>query len=505
MERKVILEIKNIVKSFSGVEVLKNINLKIHEGEIHAIVGENGAGKSTLMKIINGEYQPTKGEIYIDGEKRKHYSPSESFKEGIVMVHQEFSLVPQLSVYENIFLGRWKLSSHNNHFINKSILKTKTREIFRKMGISHVNPESKVSSLSIGDRQIIEIAKALSVNPKILILDEPTAALSIEETKILFNILKTLKENNVTIIYISHRLEEIFQIAEMVTVLRNGEMVFSDLVNNVKINDLISMMIGREVTNKYPEKPSKKIGNTILRVENLNSYYFKNISFEIKEGEILGLSGLMGCGNTQLGEALFGLKKIDSGEIFYRDKNYFPRSPEVCIKNNIFYIPGDRQSLGLVLKRNVKENLSLPNLDIFSKIGILKKRKELSYTLNLINQLNVKVNNINQKVESLSGGNQQKIVIGKWLIRQPILLIMDEPTRGIDVGAKYEIYKQIYDLSKKAIAIIVISTDIDEIYNLCDRILVMSEGKITGTVYPHEASKEDIMSYAVKGKEEVNV
>lgn len=505
LDEDAILEIINIGKTFSSVEVLKNINLKIHRNEIHAIVGENGAGKSTLMKIIYGEYSPTEGTLIINGEKRNHYSPSEALHEGIVMVHQESSLVPTLSVYENIFLGRWNSSKTNkNYLVTKKELISLTREILRKMGVYHISPEARVSTLGIGDKQIVEIAKSLSFNPKILILDEPTAALSIEETNILFSILKTLKENGVTILYISHRLEEIFQIAERVTVLRNGEIVYNDFVHKINVNELISKMIGREITNKYPEKINKTYGKIVLKVEDLTSPYFNKITFEIHEGEILGMSGLMGCGSTQVGESLFGLRKINSGNIYYYGERFFSKNPSICIKHGIFYVPADRHSLGLVLKRSVKENYTLPNLDFFAKHGILKINKEKQDCYRTINQLNIKISNLNQKVENLSGGNQQKLVIGKWIVRQPKLLIMDEPTRGVDVGAKYEIYKKIYELSSKGIAILLISTDIDEIHNLCDRILVMSEGRITGTLYPENSSKEEILALAVKGKEDIN-
>ena len=503
MNKNIILKIKGIEKSFSGVKVLNNINLEIIKGEIHAIVGENGAGKSTLMKIISGEYYPTKGEMYIEGRKRKNYSPSEALKEGIILVHQEFSLVPQLSVFENIFLGRWNYESNKHYLIDKKNLKDKATKIFKSMGIEHISLEVKVSSLSTGDKQLVEIAKALSYEPKILILDEPTAALSIEETNSLFQILKNLKAKGVTILYISHRLEEIYQIAEKVSVLRNGELVYSGPISNVDINKLISLMIGREVTNKYPEKPDKNIGEIIFKVENLSSDNFYNISFELHKGEILGITGLVGCGSTQLGEALFGLGKFYRGNIYYKGSKFYPKKPKDSISKNICYIPGDRQSLGLVLRRSVVENHTLPNMDIFAKSIFVNTQKEKQSAISTIEQLNIKVHNIKENVEKLSGGNQQKLVIGKWLIRQPEVLIMDEPTRGVDVGAKYEIYKEIYKLSTQGVSILLISSDIDEVYNLCDRVLVMSNGHITKSVYPETSSKEEMLLFAVQGKEKV--
>jgi ABC-type sugar transport system ATPase subunit len=336
-------------------------------------------------------------------------------------------------------------------------------------------------------------------------LDEPTAALSIEETNSLFEILKKLKDKGVTILYISHRLEEIYKIAEKVSVLRNGKLVYSGPISKVDINELISLMIGRKVTNKYPEKPNKNIGEIIFKVDNLTSESFKNISFLLHKGEILGITGLVGCGSTQLGEAIFGLSKFYSGNIYYKGEKFYPKKPEDSISKDICYIPGDRQSLGLVLRRSIVENHTLPNMDKFAKKGFLNIRKERKSALSTVKQLNIKVHNIKEKAEKLSGGNQQKLVIGKWLIRQPKLLIMDEPTRGVDVGAKYEIYKKIYELSSQGVSILLISTDIDEVYNLCDRILVMSEGRITKSVYPNESSKEEILLFAVQGKEKVSI
>lgn len=499
---QIILKIARIGKSFSGVKVLKNISLEIYKGEIHAIVGENGAGKSTLMKIISGEYSPTFGELFVDNVKRKIYSPTEALKEGIMIVHQEFSLVPQLSVYENIFLGRWKVNNKNIPIIKKSILKSQTKEIFKKLGINHIPPDAKVSSLSIGDKQIVEIAKALSVNPRILILDEPTAALSLDETKALFKVLKNLKKHEITILYISHRLEEIFEIADRVTVLRNGELVFSSNISNVGLNDLISQMVGRSLNNRYPEKTSKEIGKVILKVENLSSQFFKRVSFEVSEGEILGITGLIGSGSSQLAETIFGLRKFFEGSINYYNQKFMPKNPKKSIDKGIYYVPGDRHLLGLVLKRSMRENHALPNLNIFSKFGILNNKKEKNSATKIVKELNIKIKNLNQKVENLSGGNQQKVVIGKWLIRSPKLLILDEPTRGIDVGAKYEIYKLINELSKNNVAIILVSSNMEEVINLCDRVIVMSEGRISGEINPKFSTKEEILSLAVKGKEE---
>ncbi len=494
-----IIKIRNISKAFSNVEVLKDLNLEVFEGEIHAIVGENGAGKSTLMKIISGEYHPTSGNLIVSGKERRFYSPSEAFREGIVIIHQEFSLVPQLTAYENVFLGRW--GNHTLSIVNKNKLKAETNKIFRKLGIDHISTNTKVSNLSIGDKQLVEIAKALSVSPKILIMDEPTAALSLDETKSLFEVLRNLKKQGVTILFISHRLEEIFEIADRVTVLRNGELVSTSSVSDTTMDELVAMMVGRELENRFPEKPSIELGKTILKVENITSEpFFRNISFEVKKGEILGIAGLVGCGSTQLGEALFGLKKVE-GNVLFEGEKLRIKKPVHAIRNGILFVPGDRHTIGLILKRSVRENHALPNFDMFSSFGFMNLKKEKESTLSIAKKLNTKITGISQKIENLSGGNQQKVVFGKWLVRSPKLLILDEPTRGIDVGTKYEIYKLIYELASKGVAIIIISSEMDEVMNLSDKILVMSEGRITGELSPQDATQEKILLLAVQGKE----
>ncbi|MDN5338769.1 MAG: ribose transport system ATP-binding protein [Thermotogaceae bacterium] len=502
--KEVVIRLKDISKEFSGVEVLKNINLDIYRGEIHAIVGENGAGKSTLMKIISGEYKPTKGSIFIEGKERRLFSPLEAQREGISLVHQEISLVPQLTVYENIFLGRWGKNRNPLSVVNKKIMKEKARNILERLGAEHISVDAKVDQLSLGDRQIVEIAKALSTNPKVLILDEPTAALSLEETERLFRAVKNLKSHNVTVLYISHRLEEIFEIADRVSVLRDGELVFTGNVNEVTIDKIVSLMIGRNLENRYPPKPQKKIGEALLKVSGLTSSpFFKNISFELRKGEILGVTGLVGCGNTQLGETLFGLRAKESGEIIFEGQKLVIKKPLDSVEQGIFYVPGDRHTLGLVLRRSLRENFSLANLKAFTILGVLNLRKEKNTILSIANKLNVKYSTLDQKVETLSGGNQQKVVIGKWLLKENVkLLILDEPTRGIDVGSRYEIYKLIYEMASRGIGILIISSDLDEVLNICDRIIVMSEGRITGELDPKTASKKDILILAVKKKEE---
>ncbi len=497
-----IIDIENVCKSFSNVEVLKNINLKIEKGEIHAIVGENGAGKSTLMKIIAGEHVATSGRLSVRGIERHFSSPLDAIESGIALIHQEFSLVPQLTVYENIFLGR-EISKKflGVDFIDKNSMEKEAKKILEKFGISNIPIDSKIRDMNVADKQLTEIAKALSTNSEVLIMDEPTAALSLRETEMLFSILKNLKNQGVTIIFISHRLEEIFEIADTVTVMRNGEVVATKQINDVSMDEIVSMMVGRSLKNRFPEKIQHEIKDILLDVKDLFSDSFKNINFKLRKGEILGIAGLVGCGNTQLGEALFGLRKFE-GSLFLAGKKVKISEPVDAINNGIFLVPEDRHDLGLVLQLSVKENHSLPNLDFLSKRGFVLGKEEKKSVNFSVNYLNTKISSIRQRVDNLSGGNQQKVVLGKWLARSPKILILDEPTRGIDIGAKYEIYKFMYDQVSRGVSIILISSELAEIQNLSDRILVMSEGKITGELDPKNSTQENILRLAVKGKEQ---
>ncbi len=497
-----ILRVEGIRKSFSGVNVLKDINLSIKYGELHAIVGENGAGKSTLMKIIAGELEPDSGKIYLNEKEVQFHSPLDAINYGIALIHQEFSLVPQLTVYENIFLGREMPKSFLgiNCFVDKKKMKKEAQNVLKTFEIENINVNSRVKDLSIANKQLTEIAKALSTNSKILIMDEPTAALTLKETEKLFSILENLKSNGVTIIFISHRLEEIFQIADSVTILRNGELIATKDINKVSMEEIVSMMIGKSMTNRFPPKPDKRVGDAFFEVKHLSSDAFKDVNFSLRKGEILGIAGLVGCGNTQVGESIYGLRKFE-GEIYLEGKKVNISKPTDAIQNGIFLVPEDRHDIGLVLQLSVRENHSLPNLDLFSKVGFVSTSIEKKSVKDTIAYLNTKVSSINQRVDNLSGGNQQKVVLGKWLVRSPKILILDEPTRGIDVGAKFEIYKFIYEQSSKGVSIILISSELAEVLNLSDRILVMSEGRITKELNPKNATQEDILKFAVKGKE----
>ncbi len=497
-----ILETQGIGKSFSGVEVLKNINLKIERGEIHAIVGENGAGKSTLMKIIAGEHEPTTGRLFVRGEEKRFSTPLDAIKNGISLIHQEFSLVPQLTVYENIYLGREPTRKLGFlRVVDRQKMMRQAQSVLARLGASHVNVADKIRDLSVADKQLVEIAKALSFNSEILIMDEPTAALTLAETQTLFTILRKLKKDGVTILFISHRLEEIFEIADHVTVLRNGEHISTENVSNASMEDIVKKMVGRSMKNRFPPRVEHKIGEVVLEIENVScESFFKKVSFTLRKGEILGIAGLVGCGNSQLGEALFGLRKM-KGKMTLNGEVLNVESPSDAIKHGIFLVPEDRHTLGLVLQRDVKENHALPNLDFLSSYGFIRRKEERKSVLASVKYLNTKITSINQRVENLSGGNQQKVVFGKWLARSPKVLILDEPTRGIDVGSKYEIYKFIYDQAVKGVSIVLISSEMEEILHLSDRILVMSEGQIRGELDPKDASQEKILALAVKGKE----
>jgi len=495
------VEIINVYKSFSGVEVLHNINFGIEKGTIHAIVGENGAGKSTLMKILYGELQPTQGQIKIFGKVQIMHSPREALEKGIALIHQEFSLVPYLPVYENIFMGREILYDRFIKHVNKKVMKARSEEIFKHFGILSISGDDIVKNLSVGKKQLVEIAKALSVNAQILIMDEPTASLGEEETHNLFSILKLLKKEGVTIIFISHRLEELFEIADKVTIMKDGEIVDTKNIEDISLEEVIEKMVGRRMENRFPPKPLlDQTKDVVLEVRSLTlEPYFKQVSFKLKKGEILGIAGLIGCGNTELLESLVGLYRVKKGEVFFEGSKLDKINTKSVMKRGIYLIPENRAEKGLVLIRSIKENLSLPNLDLCSsKLGVINASKENSLFYSIAKLLSIKFSNPNQKASSLSGGNQQKIVIGKWLPRSPSVLLLCDPTRGIDVEAKYEIYKFIFEEAMKGVSIIFTSSDNEEILSIATRILVMGKGKITGEVDPSTSSERDILNLSTK-------
>lgn len=494
MEDKAFLEMKGIVKEFPGVKALKNVDFSLRKGEIHALLGENGAGKSTLMKVLSGVYAKDAGEIILDGHVVEFSGPREAQHLGIGIIHQELNLVPELTVMENIFLGR---EPHRLGFIDKKSMYADAKEILCKLG-SDIKPNALISELSIGAQQMVEIAKQLSQKTQILIMDEPTAALTEKETDNLFTIIRQLAANGVGIVYISHRMEELFALSHRITVMRDGSYVGTVNTAEVAFDHLVKMMVGRELTDRFP-KEQVTVGEEVLRVAGLNrTGVLHNISLSVHAGEIVGLAGLMGAGRTELARAIFGADPIDSGEILIDGEKVLIQSPADGIKAGIGLITEDRKHEGLVLSMSVGENISLAALKSVCQKTFIKNAVERNLIEQHISNLNIRTPNAAKEVKGLSGGNQQKVVIAKWLSNNPKVLIMDEPTRGVDVGAKAEIYHIMNMLVKEGVGILMISSELPEILGMSDRILVMSRGEITGELNVAEATQEKIMAFAAR-------
>ena len=495
MDDKIILKMTGIEKRFKGVYALKNFNFSLKEGEILALIGENGAGKSTLMKILSGIYEKDSGTIEYFGKQLEVNSPKEAEEKGISIVHQELNLMNHLTVAQNIFIGHEPLNSIG--LIDDNLMIKKAKSIFKGMNVD-INPSDKIGSLTVGKQQLVEIAKALIHNSKILILDEPTAALTEAETKELFRIIKDLQLTGVSIVYISHRLEELFIISDRITVIRDGEYIDTKLTKETNKDEIVNLMVGR-VIYETPKTESKvpQDAKEILRVENLTVQgIIKDISFSLKEGEILGFAGLMGAGRTEIARAIFGADKFDSGKIFVNGKQIYIKSPVDAIKNGIGYLSEDRKRYGLALGLSVSDNMMMGNYNKFSHFLMVQKKDINKTAKEEVKSLNIKTPSINQLVKNLSGGNQQKVVIANWLIKECKILIFDEPTRGIDVGARSEIYSLMERLVSMGKSIIMISSDLVEVLRMSDRILIMSEGKKTGELDIKGATQDDIMRYA---------
>jgi inositol transport system ATP-binding protein len=496
---KNILQVQNLSKSFVGVKALDNIQFELQKGEVHALMGENGAGKSTFMKILMGLLKSDSGEIIFEGEILKSNNVHENLQKGISMIHQEILVVPELTVAQNIFLGR---ETNYRSWLNDNAINQKTQELLVSMGVN-IKAQSKIKNLSIAEMQMVEIAKAISNNAKVIIMDEPTSALSDKEVSMLFKIIADLKAKGVSIIYISHKMDEIYEITDRITVLRDGKYIATKNISELDKNALIALMVGREIDDlraafRFPVNVSKK-GEEVFSVENLSTKgKFENINFEVHAGEVLGIAGLMGAGRTEIARAIFGLDNYDSGEITLKGNKIKIKSPQNAIKNGIGYVSEDRKALGFIPALSVKENISLSSLANFSKAWFVNSSDEIEVSSQMAKDLKIKSTSINQKVMNLSGGNQQKVVIGKVLLTSPCLIILDEPTRGIDVGAKFEIYKLINQLTDKGIAVIMISSELPEILGMSDRILVLSKGKQTALLSKQEATQEKIMHYAVE-------
>lgn len=500
-----LLEMRNITKVFPGVKALSNVSFEVEPGEIHCLVGENGAGKSTLMKVLSGVYPhgTYTGEILISGKEQQFRSIRESEHAGIAIIYQELALVPEMTVYENIFLAN---EIRSGPLVNWNETIKRAGEVIKRVKLN-VNPEAKVKTLGVGKQQLVEIAKALSRDVKILILDEPTSALNEDDSENLLQLLQDLKANGVTCILISHKLKEVIKIADKVTVLRDGHTIctLDAKKGEVSENLLIKHMVGREIDNIYPRREHVRSNEVIFEVKDWTAYHralgrtiLRNINFHVKKGEIVGIAGLMGSGRTELALSIFGNPKKYklSGDLFLRGSKKRFSHPSDAINAGIAYVTEDRKGDGLILIQDVKQNITIANLREVSKQGVIDNNAEVKIATHYKTSLNIKTPSIEQRVSNLSGGNQQKVSLGKWLFVRPDILILDEPTRGIDVGAKYEIYTIMNELVKQGMSIIMISSELPEILGMSDRIYVVSSGSITGELPIEEATQEKIMNLA---------
>lgn len=492
----IILSMQGIKKSFNGVPALKNAALDVFAGEVHALMGENGAGKSTLMKILTGIYSRDEGRIYYDGSDVEFSGPAESEAAGIAIVHQELNMMKDLTVAQNLFIGH---ESMNGFFIDDKKMEERARELFKILNVD-IDPSVQVGSLTVGKQQMVEIAKVISKNAKVIVLDEPTAALTDSEIEDLFRVIRDLQAKGTAIIYISHRMDEINVISDRITVMRDGEYVGVLDAKNCTKDDIIKMMVGRTVFIEPKTKSACPEGaKVLLKCEGLSrGKYVKNVSFEVHAGEILGFSGLMGAGRTETARLIFGADKKDSGKIFINGQEVTINSPKDAVAHGIGYLSEDRKRYGLVVNKSVEENTVIASLQKFMKGGLIDFAKSEQVSQEYVKELRTKTPSVKQIIKKLSGGNQQKVVIAKWLSADSDILIFDEPTRGIDVGAKSEIYALMEQLAKKGKAIIMISSELPEVLRMSDRVAVMCEGELTGILPIEQCSQEKIMSLATR-------
>ena len=499
MDKKVVLKAEKINKSFPGVKVLSDVSFDLEEGEVHILLGENGAGKSTLMKIFSGLYSVDSGDIYVNGEKVTIRNTKDSQNLGISIIYQEFDLVPYLTVAQNIFLGREPLKKDGS--INQGEMRKKSREYLEFLR-ANIDVDAKVCTLGVAQQQLVEVAKAVSQDAKILIMDEPTATLSDSEIERLFETIRRLQQNKVSIIYISHRLQELKQIGTRVTVLRDGMTICTEDIQKISMDELVHCMVGREVSQKRVRLQNTATEEVALKVSHLNRKgILHDISIQVHKGEIVALAGLVGAGRTELVHAIFGIDKIDSGQVEILGKEIEKPTPGKCVKSGLGLLPESRKENGLSLTLPIYQNTSQAAMEKLTRHGILNLKKEREVAKKYIRQMNIVCTGPDIEPLYLSGGNQQKVVIGKWLFTESDVLIFDEPTRGIDVGAREEIYHIIDDLAKKGTAILVISSDLPEVLTISDRIYVMREGRIAGELNCDSATQELIMGYASGGRE----
>lgn len=493
-----VLELNNVSKSFPGVKALDKMKIQLNEGEVHAVLGENGAGKSTLMKIITGAYSPDEGEMILKGEKVNIQNPNDAYSKGIAIIYQETSLFTEMTVLENMFLGHEPTKKKLGFLdvIDYQAMRKKAKDSFEKLGME-IDLDIYVKDLGVAAKQMVEIAKALTYDADILILDEPTAALTNKEVRALFSIIDKLKSENVSMLYISHRLEEVFEKADRVTVMRDGTFVETANTCDIDETQLISWMVGRTLDNLYP-KIESEIGNCILKVNNISQEGIINdMSLELRRGEIVGISGLAGSGRTELAHAIVGFTKIDSGEIFYEGESVVFNSYADALKKGIVYVSEDRKEKGLVIDMSIKENMSMSIMDMLTKWSVIDKKKEDELVADYKEKLAVKAPHSDFIVDNLSGGNQQKVSLCKALVAKPKILILDEPTRGVDVGAKSEIHRIMSQLASQGLSIIMISSDLPEIIGMSDRVYVTKMGTIVGNLNKNEIAQEKILSLAL--------
>lgn len=489
-----IMEVKGVTKRFPGVLALDNVHLNLRRGEVLALIGENGAGKSTLMKILLGSYKLDSGEMEFKGEKYSPNSPADALKKGISMIHQEISLIPSMTVSENIWIGR------ESNFTSFGVLSTKkrleaTEKLLSELEID-VDPDAEVAELSVASMQLVEVARAVSYNSDIIIMDEPTSALTNKEIDTLYKIIRSFSAKGTSIIFISHKLEELFTICDRVTVLRDGQYVDTKNIAEITQDELVCMMVGRELTNMYP-KEEVEFGDIVLEVKNLtHDGYFKNINFSVRKGEILGFCGLMGAGRTEIMQSIFGIDKISSGEILLNGVKINNKTTKHAIEHKIAMVTEDRLRRGAIHKLSVKVNMSISYLEKICSFGFVKEKAEQEDCNKMVSAMGIKISSVNQEIGLLSGGNQQKVIIGKWLLTEPDVLILDEPTRGIDVASKAEIYKLIGKLAKQGKAILMISSELPEVMGISDRILVVRDGQIVAEETRDAFSQEILMKHA---------
>ena len=490
------IEMKGIDKSFGSNQVLKNAGFYLKDGEIHALMGENGAGKSTLMKILTGVYTRDAGTVLVDGQEVCYKNPQEAEKAGIVFIYQEINSLFDLTVEENLFMG--KEITKGFGIVNKKAMRAKAQEVMDRMGVS-IPVNAVMGDLSVGQQQMVEICKALMADAKVLIMDEPTAALTESETEGLFKVINSLREKGVSIVYISHRMEEIFALCDRITILRDGEYIDTRYIKDIDMDDVVQMMIGREIGERYPKRESR-IGGEVLRVEGLSHQkIFKDVSFSVRAGEVLGVAGLMGAGRTEIMQAIFGNLPIVAGKILINGQKTSIRNPRQAIKAGIGFITEDRKTEGLLLEKSISENIEICNFGKTSNHGVRSKAKRAELVQHGIDEFHIKCFGPEHECGNLSGGNQQKVVLAKWVATDPKILILDEPTRGVDIGAKKEIYNVINDLAAKGVAVIMVSSELPEVLGMSDRIMVVHEGHVTGIIDAATADQAKVMTLATGG------